>query len=95
MPLRRLALRLGTSGRDVQVLVGELIGEGHPIGSSCTPGQAGFFLIETQEDLEEGTRHLRSRALSSLRRVSLLRKAAAARFGPEALHLFELDREAS
>jgi hypothetical protein len=90
MPVRRLALRLGISGRDVQTLAAELIEEGHLVGSSCTPGQAGFFLIETEEDLDEGTRHVRSRALSSLRRVSLLRKAAAERFGPSTLHLFDL-----
>jgi hypothetical protein len=81
--------------RDVQGLAGELIEEGHLVGSSCTPGRAGFFTIETEEDLEEGTRHVRSRALSSLRRVSLLRKAAEQRFGLEALRLFDLDREAS
>jgi DNA-binding Lrp family transcriptional regulator len=93
MAVRALADRLGLSPRDVQDLIAELIQEGTLAGSSCTPGPSGVFLIESEEDLEVGTRHIRSRALSSLKRVSALGKAAAQRFGPEVQTLFDFQED--
>jgi DNA-binding Lrp family transcriptional regulator len=91
IPIPVLARRFGCSPRQVQDLVKELIELGHLIGSSCRAGQHGLFAIVDEEDLAVGTAHIRSRALASLRRVSLLRKAAARQFGDAAARLFDLE----
>ena len=87
----RLAAYLGVNERTVRELVGELIDRGELIGSN----QRGYFRIRDMAELEEGTRHLVSRARSLFRRVSKLRHAAETRFGPEVLTLFDLEEVAS
>lgn len=91
IPAPTLARRVGVSVRILQDVVGELIEAGHLVGSSCTPGRHGFFLMQDEADLTEGTAHIRARALGCLHRVALLRKAAEKRFGPKALTLFDLE----
>jgi hypothetical protein len=95
VPIPDLANRLGIPRRAVQALAVELIDAGVLVGSFCIPGRNGLFLIEDMADLEAGTRHIIARAVSSLRRVRTLKRAAQERFGPDALTLFDLDREAS
>jgi hypothetical protein len=92
-----LARALGVTPRALQGLIGELIEAGHLVGSSCTPGRAGYFLIPDGDldSLEEGTRHLRSRALGMLARYSTIRRMALERHGPEAARLFDLGGDAA
>lgn len=82
--------RLGVSPRVLQVLVGMLIDRGQLVGSSCDSEHPGYFLILDEDDLIAGTAHIRSRALSSLARVSRLKRAAEAKFGAESARLFDL-----
>jgi biotin operon repressor len=94
-PAPKLADRLGVSERQLRGLVNELVESGFLVGSSQRPGHAGLFTIVDRADLEEGTRTLVAHALSTLARVRAVEKAAQAAFGPEALHLFDIDQEAS
>lgn len=94
VPASVLAADLAVGERTIQQLVSELIAKGELIGSSCTAGSNGFFLIQDFDDLDEGTRHIRARALACLQRVRTLRRAAEARFNAyEVGRLFDLDRE--
>jgi hypothetical protein len=93
VPTKALAAELGVPHRTVGELVAEAIGDEALIGSSCDAARPGYFLIQDLDDLEEGTRHIRARALASLKRVSVLRRSARERFGPRALSLFDLEAE--
>lgn len=87
-----MAAELGVSSRAVGELVAEAIEQGALIGSTCNGQRAGYFLVTNMEDLEFGTRHIRHRALGCLRRIRLLRKAAAERFAEgEVQRLFDLE----
>lgn len=94
IPSPHLAERLGISERQLRGLVGALIGEGVLVGGSIGR-PSGLFLCLTEKDLEHGTESLRRHAISILARVSALKKAAEQQFGSKALHLFDLDQEAS
>jgi hypothetical protein len=74
--------------RAVRKLVTELRLEGHAI---CAHPTSGYFLAETAEELEETCHFLRSRALSSLKAESRLRKLSMA----ELLGQFTLTDEGS
>lgn len=92
-PAAVLASDLRVSTRTVRALVNELIDRGELVGSSSNGSNPGYFLIDRREDLEYGTEHLRSRALSMLRRLGMVKRAAEQRFGPDVLTLFSLDEE--
>jgi hypothetical protein len=91
VPTRVLAAELDVPRRAVGELVAVAIEQGALIGSSCDASRPGYFVVTDLEDLEEGTRHIRARALSSLKRVSALKRSAERAFGPEALPLFDLE----
>jgi hypothetical protein len=91
VPTKILAAELRVPRRLVGEIVAEAIEQGHLIGSSCRASAPGYFLIEDMDDLEEGTRHIRARALSSLRRISVLKHSAERAFGPDAVPLFALE----
>lgn len=95
VPASELAQDLGLSERQIGQMVADLIDNGLLVGSTCDAEHHGYFLIQTEEDLDIGTRHMRSRAVSILRRVSKLRTAAkSAQFNEEALRLFDLQEVA-
>lgn len=90
-----LAADLGVSERTVRELVGELVDRGVLVGSTCSGALAGYFLIDSPEDLQLGLRHLRSRAVSLFHRWSALKRAAEAQFSQhEVLRLFDLEVDA-
>lgn len=72
--------------RSVRKLVTELRLEGHPI---CAHPATGYFMAETAEELDETCNFLRSRALSSLKAESRLRRISLA----ELLGQFKLINE--
>lgn len=85
---------LKMSDRTLRRLVEELRGEGVLVGSSNDA--AGYFLCETEAELEETARHLTSRALSALGTARAMRAAAVERFGEQAaLRLFDIEELAS
>jgi hypothetical protein len=88
-----LGAELGVSERTVGALAAALIDEGYLVGSTCgsTPG---YFLITNEAELEEGTRHIRSRAIASLARLSKLRSTAKAALGPQTEALFDVSEYA-
>lgn len=93
LPADVLAADLGVSRRTVGALIAELIDRGSLIGSTCHPDGPGYFIPASREELEEGTRHIVSRARASFTRVAKLRRAAERVFGPEVLTLFDIDQE--
>lgn len=86
-----LGTHLACSTRTVGDLAAELIDLGYLVGSTCDAGHHGYFLMVNEEDLDIGTRHIVARARSSWVRVSRLRESAHARFGDQALRLFEME----
>jgi hypothetical protein len=86
-----LAAELGVPKRAVGELVAEVIEAGALIGSSCDASRPGYFIVTDLADLEEGTSHIRARALSSLKRVAVLKRSAERAFGPEAIRLFDVE----
>lgn len=60
--------------RSVRKLVNELRMEGHPI---CAHPTHGYYLAETHAELEQTCNFLRSRAMSSLKAYSRLRRITA------------------
>jgi hypothetical protein len=92
VPTKALAAELGVPASVVGELVAEAIEQGALIRSSCNAFRPGYFLIQGLAYLEEGTRHIRARALSSLTRVSVLKRLAERAFGPEAVPLFDLEQ---
>lgn len=72
--------------RSVRKLVTELRLEGHPI---CAHPASGYFMAETADELDETCNFLRSRALSSLKAESRLRRISMA----ELLGQFKLINE--
>jgi hypothetical protein len=92
---RTLAVKLGVPKRAVGELVAGAIEEGALIGSSCDARRPGYFLIRELDDLEEGTRHVRRRAIGCFRRIHLLREAAFQQFAEgEVQQLFDLKETA-
>ncbi len=84
-----LASRLGCSERTIRALVDELIDDGYLIGSSCGV-VSGYFTVGDREDLAVAIGNLRPRVRALVERWDRLQANATARFGPEALRLFEL-----
>ena len=68
-----LAVRLGTLERDVRKAVTELREAGIAV---CGLPASGYFIAETEADLEETCQFLRSRSLHSLKLEATLRKIA-------------------
>jgi biotin operon repressor len=91
IPAWKLAVRLGTSRRQVAKLVEDLIDRGVLVGSTCNGERAGYFIAADPEDVEAGTRHIRSRALAMLVRLRKLRKIAERDFGFQTATLFDLE----
>ncbi len=89
-----LAAEIGISERMVRALVEDLIDDGWLVGSRCSGDHPGYFLIVDLKDLSVGTAHLRSRALSMLHRYRTVQRNAQARFGDDALTLFDLEEVA-
>lgn len=85
-----LAVRTGMAERTVRASVEWLRRQGHLIGSTTSNG-GGFYLIQTWEELEATANQLRSRALAMLTTKRAMEHAAAERFGPQALRLFDLE----
>ena len=90
-PARLLAWNLGTTTRQIGLAVAELRRAGHLVGSGCGAFESGYFLCGTEEDVEIGLRHIRSRAIESMRTVQAVRKAAERQFGAETASLFDLE----
>jgi hypothetical protein len=88
---KALAAELGLPRRAIGAVVAEAIEAGALIGSTCDASRPGYFIVRDLDDLEEGTRHIRARALSSLRRISVLKHSAERAFGPDAVPLFDLE----
>lgn len=92
VPATDLAAHLEVNERTVGALVAELIDRGWLIGSTCSGDRPGYFLIADELDLDVGTRHIRSRAISSLQRVSILRRNARDHFSAETVaRLFDVE----
>ncbi len=71
IPAADLAARLGLLPRMVRQLVSELRLNGHAV---CGTPQTGYYLAETDAELEETCQFLRGRALHSLALEAALRK---------------------
>lgn len=92
IPGAQLAQDMNVNERTIRALVEELRRRSVLVGSTPSGEQPGYFRIVSPEDLEEGTRHLRARALSILTIFHAVRRAAEAKFShPEVLRLFELE----
>lgn len=89
-PAFLLAHQLGTTTRQVGLAVAELRKAGVLVGSGCGM-RAGYFLAVTEKDVEVGLAHIVSRVSESMKAVRAMRKAAAERFAPATLSLFDLE----
>ena len=69
-----LAFQIGTTERAIRTLVDELIEAGTPV---CAHPSTGYYIAETQEEIDEVAEFLRSRGLHSLKKASQLRAAFA------------------
>ena len=78
---RELAKRLNLSTREVREIVAQLVGDGELIGASVAGVDGGFYLIESEADLEETRAILRSRASKIFNRDRDLCKAWIRRHG--------------
>ena len=67
-----LAFELDTTPRAIRNLVDELIEEGTAV---CAHPKTGYYVAETQEEVEGTCEYLRGRAMHSLHKISLLRHA--------------------
>lgn len=90
MSAAEIAGTLHLSTREVGALVAELIDDGHAVGSACTE-PFGYFRCVTSEDVEQGSHHIRSRAMASLVRLAAFRKAAAPLLTPNQLAMFDVE----
>jgi hypothetical protein len=91
MRASQLAEYLSTTERHIGQLAATLIDEGYLVGSVCSGERPGYFLCATEEDLDVGTQHIRSRALASLKRIATLKATAREVFGDKAATLFDLE----
>lgn len=85
-----LARTLDCTERQVGQLVAAAIDRGRLVGSTCG-SKPGYFLIATEDELEQGTRHILSRAKASMARVARLRRSAREQFGEHTARLFDLE----
>ncbi|WP_027365090.1 hypothetical protein [Desulfotruncus alcoholivorax] len=77
----RLAKLAGMDERGVREIIYNLVVQhGLPIGSSTEPGAGGYFIIESLEDMEIATRHLKPRAKKIFLRARALEKIAQTMF---------------
>lgn len=67
-----LAFTLDTTPRAIRNLADELIGEGTPV---CAHPKTGYYIAQSQEEVNETCEWLKSRALHGLKKVSQLRAA--------------------
>lgn len=67
-----LAFLLDTTPRAIRTLVDELIEAGTPV---CAHPSKGYYIAETQEEVDETADFLKSRALHGLKKASQLRAA--------------------
>lgn len=70
--VKTLAFLLDTTERAIRQLADELIEEGVPV---CAHPATGYYIAETAAEVQSTYDFLRSRALHSLRKASLLRAA--------------------
>ncbi len=78
---RRLAELTDLNEREAREIIYHLVVEhGLPIGSSTEPGAGGYFLIESVQDMEIATRHLKPRAVKIFKRARALEKIAQTMF---------------
>ena len=82
-----LAAQAGCSERMARNVVAHLV-EDHGLNIGSHPA-FGFFTIESKKDLELATRHLKSRGVKILQRLSKLEKISV----PEAAHQLALFQE--
>ena len=68
---RQIAAFIGWNERDVRTFVSELRDDGHAV---CGHPRTGYFIAETDDELERTCKFLRARAMHSLVRESKLRK---------------------
>ena len=74
---RELARRFGQrDDRKIRLIIRELIAEGLPVASSTEP-PAGYFLVETWQEVEEYAQSVRDRLINDALRRRDFRKAAA------------------
>jgi biotin operon repressor len=69
---RTLADRLGTTERAIRKLVGELIAAGIPV---CAHPDLGYFIANSEDEIESTCRFLRSRVEHTLDKIEALRAA--------------------
>lgn len=75
---KQLAHELGTTTRNVGLLIEEaIVIDGYVIGSLCGE-RHGYFLIRDEEDLKAGVGHTVKRAAASFKRVRALERNYAA-----------------
>ena len=67
-----LAFLLNTTPRAIRTLVDDLIEAGTPV---CAHPRHGYFIAQTQHEVDEAYNFLRTRALHSLKKASMLRNA--------------------
>lgn len=69
-----LAFELGTTERAIRKLVDELIEEGVPV---CAHPSTGYYIAQTEDEIQGTCDYLRGRAMHSLHKIGLLRSAFA------------------
>ena len=78
LSMKFVAESAGLNSRSLQAIIHHLIvHHGKAIGST-SKAPAGYYLIETEAELAEATKHLESRALSVLHRMASLKKVGFA-----------------
>lgn len=70
--VKTLAFVLDTTERAIRNLVDELIEAGTPV---CAHPKTGYYIAETEAEIEGTCSYLHGRAMHSLRKISLLRSA--------------------
>jgi len=78
----RLAREVGLSTRKVRALIVELVEEGLPVGASVDGTRGGYYLIQSEEELEQTRAILRGRAREIFARDRALCRAWAQVGGP-------------
>lgn len=79
IPVPELAAKTGILEVSVRAIVKGLIEEHHKLIGSATSPPAGFFVIETREELRAVCDSLKGRALSILYRMSVLKRCGIRR----------------
>ncbi|MBW7998380.1 MAG: helix-turn-helix domain-containing protein [Candidatus Glassbacteria bacterium] len=85
-----LAARLGITPRTLRRAVETLRGEGVPIGGRPATG---YFFAQTAEERDDTCRFLYGRAMSSLKKVSRMKRIPLAKAGQELQEQIQMDLE--